>query len=483
MPKLKWPQIVFYVVAAAAPLTGMLGAVPPAISLGNGAGVPGAYLVVGVMLLLFSVGFAAMSRHVVNGGAFYAYIAQGLGRPSGVGAALVALVSYTAIQIALYGLFGFFCADVIGGPLQLGWPWFVYSILALIIILFLGIRNVETNSRIVFLLMSLEIGILVMLSSAILAKGGGPEGLSAKPFMITEVFSGHPGIAIMFALASFIGFEATAVYGEESEDPRRAVPLATYASVLLIMTLFAIVTWTIVCAYGPDNVVAAATSDPGHFWFNQSEHFLGYWPTFAMSALLLTSVFASLLAFHSTISRYMHALALDRFLPASLGAVHARFASPHIASYVQTASAAVILLAFIVAQADPYAIIFSWASAFGTIGVISLLVLVSVSVTTFFRRTRLDKRLWNTMVAPGLGGLALCYALGLLVENLPTLSGTESAALFVMSWAMLAVFVAGMLASVVMRSLRPEAYEKFAGLSVVDPSTLEIETLEIKTSS
>ena len=48
--------IVFFVVAAAAPLVGMTGAVPVATVLGNGAGVPGAYLAVAIILLLFSVG-------------------------------------------------------------------------------------------------------------------------------------------------------------------------------------------------------------------------------------------------------------------------------------------------------------------------------------------------------------------------------------------------------------------------------------------
>ena len=76
-------QIVFFVIAAAAPLTGMLGVIPVAIRLGNGAGVPGAFVAAGLILLVFSVGYAAMSRHVVNAGAFYAYLAQGLGRSFG----------------------------------------------------------------------------------------------------------------------------------------------------------------------------------------------------------------------------------------------------------------------------------------------------------------------------------------------------------------------------------------------------------------
>ena len=52
--------IVFFVVAAAAPLVGMTGAVPVAIFLGNGAAVPGTYLMVGIILLSSSVGYATI---------------------------------------------------------------------------------------------------------------------------------------------------------------------------------------------------------------------------------------------------------------------------------------------------------------------------------------------------------------------------------------------------------------------------------------
>src|SRR5690349_146566 len=86
-------QIVFFVVSAAAPLTGMLGAVPTAISLGNGAGIPGAFVIAGCILLLFSVGYAAMSQHVVHAGAFYAYVSLGMGRHVGAGAGFVAIIS------------------------------------------------------------------------------------------------------------------------------------------------------------------------------------------------------------------------------------------------------------------------------------------------------------------------------------------------------------------------------------------------------
>ena len=70
--------ILFFVLSAQAPLTGIAGAVPIAVAIGNGAGAPAAYLAAGVIILLFSVGFVAMGRHVVDAGAFYTYIGKGL---------------------------------------------------------------------------------------------------------------------------------------------------------------------------------------------------------------------------------------------------------------------------------------------------------------------------------------------------------------------------------------------------------------------
>ncbi len=98
--------IVFFVVAAAAPLVGMTGAFPIAAALGTGAAAPGAYLMVGLTLLLFSVGYAAMSQQVTNAGAFFAYIGKGLGRAWGIGSAYVSLLAYLSIQLAIFGFFG-----------------------------------------------------------------------------------------------------------------------------------------------------------------------------------------------------------------------------------------------------------------------------------------------------------------------------------------------------------------------------------------
>jgi len=61
-------SIVFMVVAAAAPLGVIGGVVPLGIAQGNGTGFPAAFVVATVILLLFSVGFTAMTPYVDEAG-------------------------------------------------------------------------------------------------------------------------------------------------------------------------------------------------------------------------------------------------------------------------------------------------------------------------------------------------------------------------------------------------------------------------------
>ena len=106
-------HIVFFVVAAAAPLASVVGASPAAFAFGNGAGVPGVYLLAGLLYFIFSVGFTAMSRFAGSAGGFYTYVAKGLGRPVGVAAASMAILTCKSIQIAVYVLFGILVSDAL----------------------------------------------------------------------------------------------------------------------------------------------------------------------------------------------------------------------------------------------------------------------------------------------------------------------------------------------------------------------------------
>ena len=83
--------LVFMVVAAAAPLTVMAGVAPLGLMIG-GVGAPTAYLAAGAVLIVFAVAFTRMTKYVSGGGAFYAYIAKGLGSGWGLAACFVRVV-------------------------------------------------------------------------------------------------------------------------------------------------------------------------------------------------------------------------------------------------------------------------------------------------------------------------------------------------------------------------------------------------------
>jgi amino acid transporter len=165
-------HVVFFVVAAAAPLTAVVGVTPAAFAFGNGPGVPGTFLLVGVLYLLFSVGFTTMNRFVASAGGFYPYITAGLGRPLGVAGALIALATYSAIDIAVYGMFGFFSNAIVtshGGP-DVAWWIFAFGLGAAVYLC--GKRNIAFSGTVLGVCMIAEIAILLLLGATILMTGG-----------------------------------------------------------------------------------------------------------------------------------------------------------------------------------------------------------------------------------------------------------------------------------------------------------------------
>jgi len=450
-------HIVFFVVAAAAPLTAVVGASPAAFAFGNGAGVPGAFVLAGVLYLLFSVGFTAMSRHVGGAGAFYTYITHGIGKPAGVGGAMMALVTYSAVQIAVYALFGVFMAGAIA-PLGLDLPWWAWAFAALVIVMICGQRNIAFSGAILGVCMVAEIAILLLLDLGILIGGGGPEGFSVTSFAPSTVFAPGLGVALVFVIGSFIGFEATAIFGEEAENPEKTIPRATYVAVLLITLFYAFSTWAIVQFYGPTKVQATAAAGLESFYFVASDTVLGAWASQIMNILLITSLFACILSFHNTLNRYFFALGREGLVFKALGKVHPKHGSPYVAGLVQSAVAAVILVLFLLSGADPYTVVFSWMSALAVIGILVVQVLVSVAVLMFFHKADVKQGIWATIVAPGLALVGLLGSLWLVISNLSLLSGSESLIVASFPYAIVLVGLLGAAFAIHIKATRPALY-------------------------
>ncbi|MCA4135281.1 APC family permease [Arthrobacter sp. M4] len=447
--------ILFFVLSAQAPLTGIVGAAPLAAALGNGAGAPGAYLVVGIVIIIFAVGFVAMSRKVEANGAFYAYVTAAFGRKIGAGAAWLALMAYSTVQAAMYGLYGAAFSGLLGS-IGVSIPWWMLSLLTMIGVQVLGSLNIELGAKVLAVLVGLEVAILVMFGFTVLFRGGGPEGLDiAASFSPAAIASGAPGVAIMFAVASMFGFESTAIYSAEAKDPHRTVARATYLSVGIIAVFFAFITWMLVSFYGPSHVVDAAVAaldsgDATSFVIGPLVELFGPWAGILASGLLVTSLLAGIIAFHNGINRYLHSLALRGSLPAVVARTN-RHRAPAFAARIQTAIAVLLVLPFAALNMDPVLTLFSWFSGLAVAALLVLYALCSSAVVVFFRRERTAGQLWQTAIAPVLAFLLLLGILATVVGNFTSLIGGSSETATALLAAVPVVFVVGVLSELRVR--------------------------------
>ena len=451
--------ILFFVLSAQAPLTGIAGAVPIAIAIGNGAGAPAAYLAAGVIVLLFSVGFVAMGRHVVDAGAFYTYIGKGLGRSAGSGSAAVALFSYCAVQACMYGLYGSIMSGLVEHHTGAHVAWWVWALLTMVIVQVLGASGIEMGAKILAVFVLAEFSVLIVFALVTLFQGGGPEGLGlTDSFSPSVALQGAPGVALMFAVASMFGFEATAIYGEEAREPRKTVPRATYLAVVVITGFFAFTSWMLISAHGASQATAEAgkaleSGDAAAFVFAPIAAQFGGWVNDVLPILLATSLFAGLLAFHNSANRYMFSLGREGLLPQGLTAINRRH-SPWVAGTVQTVIAVLLVMPFAVLGKDPVLTLFSWFSGVAVLGIMLLYFLTSVSVIVYFRRSGADTRPWNTLIAPVLGALGIAGAIWLIIANFTTLIGGDRTTAL---WLQATVPVVLILGVVAARLTRPRA--------------------------
>ena len=450
--KLGPTAIVFMVVAAAAPLTVVAGTFPIGIAAGNGAAFPASYIVCTAVLLLFAVGFTAMARHIRGAGAFYTYIAHGFGRHVGLGAAFLALLSYTAVQGGVYGYVGASMNELVtshGGPAV---PWYLYALVMMAVVATLGYRHIEVSGKVLGVLLICEVGIVMVINIAVIGKGG-DYGLSSAVLHPGNFFSGAPGIALIFALAGYIGFEATAVFRDEARDPARTIPRATYIALLLSGGFSAPSSAVMVSAWADEGAVTVATDSPATMLTDTATRYVGKVGGDLVQIFLITSLFAALLSFHNVLARYIFSLGNTRALPERCGRSHLRHDSPHIASAVQTVSALVLVVASVLCQLDPVTQVFTWFVGAASVGIVVLMTLTSAAVIVYFRRTRFDTRPWNTVIAPALGFIGLAVLSVMTAINLPLLVGGSATLAAVIGVLLAGAFLGGAAVAV----LRPHA--------------------------
>lgn len=399
--------LVFMVISAAAPLTGIAGAIPIAMLLGNGPGVPGTFVLMAIIMAIWAVGFVALARRVRNAGAFYAYAARALGGRFGGAVAMIAVLAYNAMMFGLLGLLGG-AASGIFGQFGLSLPWWVWSLIATMLIGVLGYKEAALSAKVLMVLVSLEILIGLIVSFSIIAKGGAGQ-LTYNILDPHLIFGGGTVAAILFTFGSFIGIEATAIYTEEVRSSDRTVPRATFLAIFLIGVFYTFTTWTMVVGTGVDALVPAiaALPDPTLYLFGLADQYAGSTVATILGVLFVTSIFASAQAMHNFIARYFYVTGREGLLPRSLGVTHADHQSPHIGSVVQTIMALIVVGFFAIMGLDPVLNLFTWVAQVSVLGVLTMMAITSFAVIAYFRKHPDGEPAWRVFLAPLVSGLIM----------------------------------------------------------------------------
>jgi amino acid transporter len=446
-------SVLFMAVANAAPITAMSFNVPIAIGYGNGLGAPAGYLFATIVLTFFTIGYVAMARHITTTGAFMGFISHGLGQIAGMASGLLATVAYVIFEGSLIGGFAYFAADALKqDPINITINWMWFAVVGIVLIAVLTYYSITLTAAVLGVTLTAEVLLLAALGISVLVKGGGPDGmLFSEAVPIGPAFGNLPdkafgtgaaagiaAIGIFFAFWSWVGYETTAVYGEESKDPKRIVPRATLIAVVGLGLFYTFMSWMVIAGQGRTAAVQYSISAaPVDLWLTLVKTNLGGVALGVYKVLLVVGSFACAMAFHNAAARYIYAIGREApwaGVRNSVGATNPTHRSPAVASAIQSGITLALMVLFFLftavkaPNADgalvdtpdlvPYVNAYGLLALIGTAMILIVQTICSIAVIWYFTVKKTHPgNVFTTIICPLIGGAGMIYALILLWQN------------------------------------------------------------------
>lgn len=414
--------MVFMVVAATAPLTALASNFALSIGAGAGIGTLGWILVVAALLFVFTSGYVVLSQHVVNAGAYSAFLGYGLGRSVGAATAFIAGIAYNLAAVAMFAASGFFAKSALDPVLgvEIGWYW--YALVAILIVWAIGYFGVSIASRVttaICVAQFLLVGILIV---AIMLQRS--DSYSLAGLSPSAMLNGNFAMTLVFCMLSFAAYEAAAVYGEECDTPAKSVRTATYLALALLVSLFFLATWSLIAAF--DDVESLAAADPGAMVTMAANQYVAPWAGALLAYVIVVSFLAAAVAFHNMAARYHFSLSRAGILPAAFSRTHRRTGTPANATHLQIGLSLLIVIPFAAAGLDPFLNLFPAVSGVTSLGGLYVMTGCCVSVVVASFRGKVTGSLWATRIAPTIAGAGLLTIATIIVTNYREVTGSDS---------------------------------------------------------
>jgi amino acid transporter len=338
-----------------------------------GVAAPFTFIIGTIGIAFMALTLAHFSVRVPSAGTFYTFISQGLGPSTGFVMGWLLFFAYALQSPINTNLFGSFVSGLIKANFGVTIPWWLLMGFIIAFVGALAWWSIHRSMQLDLAFVVAEVTIVGALLILILVKGGaqGQVPEAWNPANSPTGLSGI-GLAFIFVVFAFFGFESSTTVAEEVRHPRRNLPIALVGSVLLTGIWFCFAMYAIIVGYGPSHVGSLASASAPVT--NLATRYIGHWYSTLVSLAAVSAQIAVLIAIHNANYRIFYALGRERLLPALLGRTHPRYQTPHVAIIAYSVVALGLGLMF--------GLLWTPMGAFGDVGYFSSLGILPIYLMT-----------------------------------------------------------------------------------------------------
>jgi amino acid transporter len=368
--------------ALLAPVMGVALTTQFAASAAGGA-TPLSYLLAGLASLSLAYVVIQFTRRLPSAGFAYTYLSTGLAPSAGfVGGFTYAFAFLIGVPMTL-GVASLYLTQLLQNLTGHVVSWLPFFVLQVLIIYVLSAYDIRISTRTQLWLALVSVAVVFITSLIVLAKGGA-AGLTLAAFSPATAGQGFSGIGfgLVFGFTSFIGFEAAAVLGEETADPRRSIPRAILGAVLLATLFYVVVSYSLDMGFGIRHSAEwAQSSAPLNVVVTR---FVNGATANVIDLMVAVSAFLSSLGGTNLVARILYSMGRQRALPVALGRVHPMRRTPVTAIVLVLVVA--LGMALTMGEAMGPELMFGFLATTASLGIIAVYVGIAMAGLAFFRR-------------------------------------------------------------------------------------------------
>lgn len=407
--QLNLPETLAMSVALMAPSTGMVF-VTSFLAAAAGYAVPLAFVasLVGVLIIGFS--FGRLSKLYAHAGSAYGLCKDVLGQTAGALAGWGLTLTYVLLAAALLAGTGEFAQLAIRQVTGINLPWGALSILTAIIVFIFAINNIRLSMRTMLILEGISMVLIAIVSALIIGHSHVTSKTVFEPFTLNK--NGAVGIAqaMVFGLTSFLGFEGSAVLGEESNNPKKMVPLSIIVAALVGGVFFVFVSYAQTVGFGLSSHGVSNFANSATPLNTLTQLYLGTTFSAMVNIGATISFFSCALASVNGSARMLFALSRDGYATDKLAGLHDQSSTPRVAVYF-VSGLALSLLGLGTLWFQTPSNVLGDLSGMGTFGALVAYGLVIVASLVAYWRKDLQSHKWFLLALPIVGLIIIGYVI------------------------------------------------------------------------